>query len=205
MTTAEQSKPRTSGKITQIGYTLTLTTAPESKEHADVELRAMRQAMLEWGRKREVKDRVMIAVQANTEITAHVRRELGTILKEADVEKALGPAVVEMVTRSEGHEQVTRLRTPTGAAAAAVAKTPQEHTNVKETIESILIAFVLAFMFRAFVVEAFVIPTGSMAPTLLGAHMRFQCDNCGYPFDVNYGASSESGDVSVPSKAHTQA
>src|ERR1700733_14132653 len=52
--------------------------------------------------------------------------------------------------------------------------------SIKETIESILVAFILAFIFRGFVVEAFVIPTGSMAPTLMGAHSRFICDDCGY-------------------------
>jgi signal peptidase I len=71
-------------------------------------------------------------------------------------------------------------------------------TNVKETIESILIAFILAFIFRAFVVEAFIIPTGSMAPTLLGAHMRFRCPDCGYRFTVNYSSADES---SIPSAA----
>jgi len=40
----------------------------------------------------------------------------------------------------------------------------------RETIESIVIAFVLAFLFRTFEAEAFVIPTGSMAPTLMGRH-----------------------------------
>jgi len=80
------------------------------------------------------------------------------------------------------------------------AKTRDSETNIKETIESILIAFILAFMFRAFVVEAFVIPTGSMATTLLGAHMRFTCDDCGYPFDVSYQApSSDDNDTDVPS------
>jgi signal peptidase I len=75
--------------------------------------------------------------------------------------------------------------------------------SVKETIESILVAFVLAFIFRAFVVEAFVIPTGSMAPTLMGAHMRFQCPDCGYRFDVNYtGANSnDSDDINIPANA----
>src|SRR5919112_2065307 len=67
--------------------------------------------------------------------------------------------------------------------------------GVKETIESILIAFILAFVFRAFVVEAFVIPTGSMATTLLGAHMRFTCKECGYRFDVNYPGSGSNEDV----------
>ncbi len=39
-----------------------------------------------------------------------------------------------------------------------------------DTIQSLIVAFVLAMMFRGFVVEGFVIPTGSMAPTLLGEH-----------------------------------
>lgn len=53
---------------------------------------------------------------------------------------------------------------------------------MKDTIESIVIALVLAFVFRAFVVEAFVIPTGSMAPTLYGAHATIICEDCGYEF-----------------------
>lgn len=75
------------------------------------------------------------------------------------------------------------------------------HGGAKETIESIVIALVLAFVFRAFVVEAFVIPTGSMAPTLMGAHSRYVCENCGYRFDVNYSSSSNptfDGDINIP-------
>jgi len=75
----------------------------------------------------------------------------------------------------------------------------QGGAGVKETIESILIAFILAFVFRAFVVEAFVIPTGSMAPTLLGAHMRFTCNDCGYSFDVNYNSRTIGEDIEIPS------
>jgi signal peptidase I len=67
--------------------------------------------------------------------------------------------------------------------------------NYKDTIESILIAFILAFIFRAFVVEAYVIPTGSMAPTLYGAHMRFKCPDCGYAFDAGVqGRRNAAGD-----------
>ena len=65
-------------------------------------------------------------------------------------------------------------------------QSPAPEGSVKETIESILVAFILAFIFRAFVVEAFVIPTGSMGPTLMGAHMRFDCPDCGYHYDVNF-------------------
>ena len=58
--------------------------------------------------------------------------------------------------------------------------------SFKETIESLVIAFILAFIFRAFVVEAFVIPTGSMADTLRGAHFRLVCPNCSYEFNYRY-------------------
>ena len=63
---------------------------------------------------------------------------------------------------------------------------PAPDETIKETFESIIIAFILAFVFRAYVVEAFVIPTGSMAPTLLGAHHRAECDQCGYQFKINF-------------------
>jgi signal peptidase I len=57
--------------------------------------------------------------------------------------------------------------------------------SIRETIESIAIAFILAFLFRTFEAEAFVIPTGSMAPTLMGRHKDLACPICGYPFQVN--------------------
>jgi len=72
---------------------------------------------------------------------------------------------------------------------------PAGEGSVKETIESILVAFILAFIFRAFVVEAFVIPTGSMGPTLMGAHMRFTCQECGYPFAVNFQTVNDNTDI----------
>ena len=52
---------------------------------------------------------------------------------------------------------------------------------IRETIESVVIAFVLAFLFRTFEAEAFVIPTGSMAPTLMGRHKDLVCPKCGCP------------------------
>lgn len=54
--------------------------------------------------------------------------------------------------------------------------------GAKDTIDSIVVAFILAFVFRAFVVEAFRIPTGSMAPTLYGVHGTLTCDDCGTTF-----------------------
>jgi signal peptidase I len=59
----------------------------------------------------------------------------------------------------------------------------------RETVESVVVAVILAFLFRGFVAEAFVIPTGSMAPTLRGRHMDIVCPQCRYEY--NTGASIE--------------
>ena len=56
--------------------------------------------------------------------------------------------------------------------------------SIKETFTSILIAFVLAFVFRGFVVEAFVIPTGSMAPTLRGQFVEARSEQNGVTWAV---------------------
>ena len=61
---------------------------------------------------------------------------------------------------------------------------------LREGVESVVIAFVLAFLFRTFEAEAFVIPTGSMAPTLMGRHKDVLCEKCHYPYRV-----SASGEV----------
>lgn len=60
---------------------------------------------------------------------------------------------------------------------------------IRETVESLVIAFVLAFLFRTFEAEMFVIPTGSMAPTLMGRHKDLYCPKCGYNYRAN--AASE--------------
>lgn len=59
--------------------------------------------------------------------------------------------------------------------------------SIRETVESLAIALIFAFLLRTFVVEAFVIPTGSMATTLLGRHKDVVCPKCGYPFQINAG------------------
>jgi signal peptidase I len=62
---------------------------------------------------------------------------------------------------------------------------PQDDGSIKETLVSLIISFVMALVFRSYVVEAFIIPTGSMAPTLLGAHIRFQSEQTGNSWTVN--------------------
>jgi len=65
-------------------------------------------------------------------------------------------------------------------------KSKKEKGFFRENIESILIAVALAFVLRIFVVEAFKIPTGSMAPTLLGVHKNVKCPNCNWKFKSNH-------------------
>jgi signal peptidase I len=57
-------------------------------------------------------------------------------------------------------------------------------------LEWLVVAFILALMFMTFAMQAFQIPTGSMAETLRGAHYRIRCVRCGHAFDVGNDATS---------------
>jgi signal peptidase I len=86
----------------------------------------------------------------------------------------------------------TRRDAPAVSSASGNAEASHHVTRFvvfRETIESIVVAFVLAFLFRTFEAEAFVIPTGSMSPSLQGRHKDVHCDQCGYRFRIS--ASSE--------------
>src|SRR5687768_3784286 len=61
----------------------------------------------------------------------------------------------------------------------------------RETVESIAMAVILALLFRGFVAEAFVIPTGSMAPTLMGRHKDVRCPKCNGEHWFQVSASAE--------------
>ena len=76
--------------------------------------------------------------------------------------------------------------------------------QIREVCESLAVALFLAFLFKTFEAEAYVIPTGSMAPTLLGRHKDVVCDECGFPFQVS--ASEEmDGAANVRSGRHVVA
>jgi len=62
--------------------------------------------------------------------------------------------------------------------------TPSQALQIKETLISIVISFVMAFVFRGFVIEGFQIPTGSMAPTLLGKHEHIRNPDTGSEWEV---------------------
>ncbi len=86
-----------------------------------------------------------------------------------------------------------------GRAASKTKQTdqfqPKETSGraTRETIESIVVAVILAFLFRAFVAEAFVIPTGSMAPTLQGRHMDVVCEKCNFRYRTGASVENDGG------------
>ena len=82
---------------------------------------------------------------------------------------------------------------PSATLSESSSESNVQPQAIRETIESLAVAFILALLFKAFVADAFIIPTGSMAPTLMGAHKDLQCPECGYSYQS--GASSEFNNV----------
>ncbi len=80
--------------------------------------------------------------------------------------------------------------TPRPTASNSPATSPDEaqvrpREGHRETVEALVVAFILALLVRGFAAEAFVIPTGSMAPTLMGRHKEVTCPECGHVYSVN--------------------
>ncbi len=95
------------------------------------------------------------------------------------------------------------------ASSAAVNKQPASATTtaddnvrvIRETIESVVIAFILAFLFKTFAAEMFVIPTGSMAPTLQGRHKDVRCPLCNFRYRTSASAEvNTETNVPIPGK-----
>lgn len=98
----------------------------------------------------------------------------------------------------EDDRTMSRIATPKPAVVpgprpktkgADVTAKPKE--SMRDFVEQIVIAFMLAFLIRGFDAEAFVIPTGSMAPTLMGRHKEVTCPECGYLYSVNASDETE--------------
>jgi signal peptidase I len=70
--------------------------------------------------------------------------------------------------------------------AAAPADKKQEHPKdiAREWVETIVFVVCLVLLLKAFVAEAFVIPTGSMADTRYGNHYVCECPQCKTRFAV---------------------
>src|SRR5205085_6464438 len=66
---------------------------------------------------------------------------------------------------------------PRGSPAPAARGEPPVHRDgFREVVETVVFVTVLVLLLKSFVAEAFVIPTGSMAETLLGDHAFATCE-----------------------------
>ena len=98
----------------------------------------------------------------------------------------------------EEREYTTMGRSTATLQPAAAAKPttvearPQPREGYRDTVEAIVVAFILALVVRGFEAQAFVIPTGSMAPTLMGRHKEIACPQCGFVYAVNASEEVES-------------
>jgi signal peptidase I len=81
---------------------------------------------------------------------------------------------------------------PTAAPAQSAA-------NPLRFLATLAVGFVALFLLlRTLAVEPFGVPTGSMAPTLLGNHREAKCPRCGYPVRVGSPASAAWSEMVCP-------
>jgi hypothetical protein len=94
----------------------------------------------------------------------------------------LGPSYSPTLTTAEPKrgERGDRPRTPTGEA-----------DGLREIVETVVFVVVLVLLLKTFLAEAFVIPTGSMATTLLGYHREIECPSCRYRFPLNFSSEAD--------------
>ncbi|MDD5458948.1 MAG: signal peptidase I [Phycisphaerae bacterium] len=58
--------------------------------------------------------------------------------------------------------------------------------RIAESFESLITILIWALLLITFVIRSFIIPTGSMADTLMGAHFKIRCAQCGYYYDHGF-------------------
>ena len=76
--------------------------------------------------------------------------------------------------------------------------TTGKRDSVHETAETFVFVIVLVLIMKLFVVDAYVIPTGSMGETLYGYKKPVLCQECGHEFSVNASDEVEPQDVEHP-------
>jgi signal peptidase I len=109
-----------------------------------------------------------------------------------------------MSKRKQDSQDTGKDRKPEGPAGASPEPSKESSPKkrrpfdaIRDNLEAIGVAVVLALIIRHFSVEAFEIPTGSMANTLFGMHAWLQCPNCSTEYNVALQSDSSTGEISV--------
>jgi len=69
---------------------------------------------------------------------------------------------------------------------------------VRQTVELLVFLSLCVLVARTFSAEAYVVPTGSMAPTLLGWHRELVCPNCRFIFVLGIDDDGHTGQAVCP-------
>ena len=69
---------------------------------------------------------------------------------------------------------------------------------LRQTVELMVLLSLCVLLVRTFSAEAYVVPTGSMAPTLLGLHRELTCPNCQFVFVVGIDEDGHTGHAVCP-------
>lgn len=103
------------------------------------------------------------------------------------------------MTSQNGPAVTPLIPSPGAAPAPPAAKPAAPHRDgIREVVETIVFVTVLVLLLKSFVAEAFVIPTGSMAETLLGYQRFVTCSDCGHVYPVNCSEEVEPQDNRTP-------
>ncbi|HLE25227.1 MAG TPA: signal peptidase I [Thermodesulfobacteriota bacterium] len=121
-----------------------------------------------WSKESKIKKRAKRSVDiARSILKSNISKidpDIGKLIKEkiGETEKALGDGnLKDLTVKTEGLENVV------GEHLSKFRK-----SRLRQNVESLLIAVALALFIRAFIVQPFKIPSGSMIPTLLvGDHL----------------------------------
>ena len=107
---------------------------------------------------------------------------------------ALGTSVVVAIVATSFARSFVRWPLPKSALAARMQLPPgvrPSDSSGREVVETVVFVVVLVLLLKSFAAEAFVIPTGSMAETLLGYQKMVTCPSCGHKFPVNCSSEVE--------------
>jgi signal peptidase I len=77
----------------------------------------------------------------------------------------------------------------------------RSRSSSRALVESILALVLGMTLFRSFAAEAYIVPTGSMAPTLLGAHRDISCSHCRFTFALGVDEDGRAGRPICPNCA----
>ncbi len=122
--------------------------------------------------------------------------QLGTVPGDQIIGRAFlvyWPGTLPLLSEDARPSLLSRLPLPRSRPHPLDPMTPRHHSRTATTrssvgraidvTQTVLTGLILAFIFRAFMIEPFTIPTGSMATALLGAHATEVCPACGWQYD----------------------